>query len=65
MVKVDLRIQFKISVMKRVWKIKTIVLRFLILKTMLMFAEKVWLGLEWREQEECLGPKHAKMKEEK
>ena len=26
---------------------------------------KVWLGLEWREEEEWLGPKHAKMREEK
>jgi hypothetical protein len=32
---------------------------------MLMFAHKFWLGLDWREEEEWLSPKHTKMKEEK
>ena len=27
---------------------------------MLMFAQKFWLGLEWREEEEWLSPKHTK-----
>ena len=54
MVKVDLRIQFKISVMKRVWKIKSIMLRFLIFENNVNVCTKVWLGLEWREEEEWL-----------
>ena len=40
-------------------------LRFLILKTNVNVFTKVWLGLEWREEEEWISPKHRKIKEKK
>ena len=46
--------------MKRVWKIKSIVLRFLIFENNVNVCTKVWLGLEWREEEEWLNPKQCK-----
>ena len=60
MVKVDLRIQFKISVMKRKFenqKHKAQVSNFV---NNFNVCTKVWLGLEWRGEEEWLSPNHTR-----
>ena len=61
MVKVDLKVQFKISVMKRKFenqKHKAQVSN--VENKCQMFAQRFWLGLEWREEEEWLSPKHTR-----